>query len=158
LIGREEEMAQLRRVWAAAVSGQGQLAVIVGEAGIGKSRMLAEVAAEAMQQRGRVVLGRSYESEQILPFGPWVDALRTGGVIDDEGLLAQLTPTWRAELGQLLPELAVSGQAASEGDRLRLFESVLHLIEHLAAVQPVMLGLEDLHWADDMSLRLLAFV
>src|SRR5262245_49257633 len=158
LIGREEENAQLRTAWAAAARGQGQVALVVGEAGIGKSRMLGEVAARAIRESGRVVLGRSYESEQILPFGPWVDGLRTGRVLDDEALLARLNPAWRAELGRLVPELTVSGQAAPAGDRLRLFESVLHLIERLAAAQPLVLGLEDLHWADDMSLRLLAFV
>src|SRR5262245_33694309 len=116
LIGREAEMAQLGAAWTAAARGQGQVALIVGEAGIGKSRMLGEVAAQAIRERGRVVLGRSYESEQILPFGPWVDGLRTGRVLDDEALLARLNPAWRAELGRLVPELAVSGQAAPAGD------------------------------------------
>jgi len=151
-------MARVRQAWAAAGRGHGQVVVIVGEAGIGKSRLLAEVVAEAAQQGGRVLLGRCYESEQILPFGPWVDAFRTGRVIGDEAVLGQLNPAWRAELGRLVPEVAESGGPAPTGDRLHLFESVVHVVEQLAVQQPTVLGLEDLHWADEMSLRLLMFV
>jgi hypothetical protein len=118
LIGREAELARVRQAWAAAGSRQGQVLVIVGEAGIRKSRLLAEVTAEAAQEGGRVLLGRCYESEQILPFGPWVDAFRTGNVIGDEELLGQLKPAWRPELGRLLPEVAVSGGPAPTDDRL----------------------------------------
>jgi tetratricopeptide (TPR) repeat protein len=69
-----------------------------------------------------------------------------------------LNPAWRAELGRLLPEVVVTGGPAPTDDRLRLFESVAHVVEQLGATQPTVLGLEDLHWADEMSLRLLAFV
>src|SRR5262249_36666683 len=98
LIGREAEMRHLRQRWAAATRGQGRVGVIGGEGGIGKSGLLAEVTAEASRQGGRVALGHSYESEQILPYGPWADAFRTGLVIGDEAILGQLTPARRAEL------------------------------------------------------------
>jgi hypothetical protein len=158
LIGRGAEMTRMRRAWAAAANGQGQVVVILGEAGIGKSRLLAEVMAEAAQQGGRAVVGHCYESEQILPFGPWVDAFRTGGIIANETALGQLNPAWRAELGRLVPEIAESGGPAPTGDRLLLFESVVHVVEQLAAAQPTVMALEDLHWSDELSLRLLAFV
>jgi DNA-binding SARP family transcriptional activator len=158
LIGRDAEMTVMRRAWAAAGHGLGQVVMIVGEAGIGKSRLLAEVAAEAAKQGGRVMLGHSYESEQILPFGPYVDAFRTGRVIGDEEVFGTLNPAWRAELGRLVPEVAGSGGPAPTGDRLLVFEGVAHVIERLAMAQPAVLGLEDLHWADELSLRLLAFV
>jgi DNA-binding SARP family transcriptional activator len=158
LIGREAEMARVRQAWEAARLGRGQVVLIVGEAGIGKSRLLAEAAAEATAHGGRFLLGRCYESEQILPFGPWVDAVRTGRIIGDEVLLGTLNPAWRAELTRLVPEVAESGGPAPTDDRLRLFESVMHLVEQLGTTQPAILGLEDLHWADEISLRLLAFV
>ena len=133
--------------------------VIVGEAGIGKSRLLAEVATEATAARGacRCWAGATRASRSCHSGPGWMPSAR-GGVIDDEVLLAQLNPSWRAELGGLVAGASGERQAAPTGDRLRLFESVLHVVERLAAAQPTLLGLEDLHWADDMSLRLLAFV
>ena len=80
LIGRDGEMARLREALAQARAGAGQLLVIVGEAGVGKTRLIDEIAAEALPRDARLLLGRCYESDQILPFGPWVDALRTAGV------------------------------------------------------------------------------
>jgi tetratricopeptide (TPR) repeat protein len=131
---------------------------IEGEAGIGKSRLLAELAADASRCGLRVLLGRCHESEQILPFGPWADALRSGGVVPEDGAVRGLEPAWRAELARLFPELASPGLPTPSDDARRLFETVTHLLEAAAAVTPLVLLLEDVHWADDMSLRLLAFV
>jgi DNA-binding SARP family transcriptional activator/predicted ATPase len=158
LIGRTAEMARLREAWIAARRGQGRVVIVVGEAGIGKSRLLVEVAAEASEHGGRVLVGRCHESEQILPFGPWVDAFRSGHVLADASIRDGLASTWRAEIARLLPEFAEPGLPAPTDDRLRLFESVALLVERLAATQPTVVMLEDAHWGDEMSLRLLAFV
>jgi DNA-binding SARP family transcriptional activator len=158
LIGRDREMARMRAALAEAISGRGQVVTVVGEAGVGKTRLVTELAAELPTVGGRVLIGRSYESEQILPFGPWVDAFRSGQILDDEALLGTPNQVWRSELARLLPELVRPGLPAASDDQLRLFESVAHLVERLAALQPVVLILEDVHWADDMSLRLLAFI
>src|SRR5262249_6950452 len=72
LIGREAELAQLQALARRAAEGTGQIAIVVGEAGIGKTRLLAEVAIEAFERRSAVLLGRAFESEQLLAFGPWV--------------------------------------------------------------------------------------
>ncbi len=159
LIGRDQEMARLRAVLAEAVSGEGQVVAVVGEAGVGKTRLVAELAAEVTQMSARVLIGRCHESEQILPFGPWVDALRTGQMPEDRRWLETLPPAIRRELGRLLPELGPEdGESAAPPDYLQLFEGVGLLLEHEAARQPTVLILEDLHWADEMSVRLLAFV
>ena len=93
-----------------------------------------------------------------LAFGPWVDALRSGRIVFDTEVLGALAPVWRAELTRLLPEVAGDDLPAPSDDHLRLFESVAHLVEKLISARPVVLILEDLHWADEMSLRLLAFL
>jgi len=158
LIGRDGEILRLRGLLDDLRRGRGAVVAIEGEAGIGKSRLLAELIAEASRSGMRVLLGRSHESEQILPFGPWADAFRSGGMVQDDVALARLQPVWRAELARLFPELASTELPSASDDVRRLFESTTRLLEAAAAATPVVLLLEDVHWADDMSLRLLAFV
>ncbi len=158
LIGREGELARLRRALDEIPSGIGRVVVIVGEAGVGKSSLVTAVGADARDRGARLLLGRCYESQQALPFGPWVDALRGGGVSQDAEMLEDLAPVWRAELSRLLPEVGAPGLPVPSDDLLRLFESVAQLVERLTIQGPLALVLEDLHWADEMSLRLFAFV
>ena len=158
LIGRERERAWLRTVLDDARDGAGTLVSIEGEAGIGKSRLLAELAADASRAGMRVLLGRCYESEQFLPFGPWAAALRADGALREDGAARVLDRVWRAELARLFPELAAPDLPPPSDDARRLFESVTRLLEAAATASPLVLLLEDVHCADDMSLRLLAFV
>jgi tetratricopeptide (TPR) repeat protein len=159
LIGRDLEMARLRAVFVEAVSGQGRVVALIGEAGIGKTRLVAELSAEVDQVSARVLIGRCHESEQILPFGPWVDALRTGQVPEARRWFATLPLAIRRELRRLIPELgSEDGESAAPPDYLQLFEGVGLLLGHVADRQPTVLILEDLHWADEMSVRLLAFL
>src|SRR5207253_8754754 len=100
-----------------------------------------------------------YESEQILPFGPWVAALRAGRLADDAGLLSRLAPGLRPELARLLPAIGRGGAPEAAATDVRLiFESVTQLITLLTERQPLLCVLEDRHWVDEMSLRLVAFV
>jgi DNA-binding SARP family transcriptional activator len=157
LIGRVAELDQLRGVLEQARAGRGGVIGILGEAGIGKSRLVNELMGIAEAQRARVLIGRSFESEQVLPFGPWVDALRTGHV--DDATFRMLAPALRADLSRLLPDLGDgAGVSRSDpGDVRRIFESVTQLLGHLTQRTPVLLVLEDLHWADEMTPRLLVF-
>ncbi len=159
LIGREAETAQLREALDRAAGERGGLVLVLGEAGMGKSRLVEELIAYAKRRDARVLLGRAYESDQILLFGPVVDALRTGRVGQDPEVLDALGPAWRGELARLLPEVAMPGAPPpARADYRRLFEMIAHLLAHLAARDTLLLVLEDLHWADELTVRLLAFL
>jgi DNA-binding SARP family transcriptional activator/predicted ATPase len=158
LVGRQEELARLRQALDDARRGRGQVVTVVGEAGIGKTRLVAALAAEALSRECRVLVGRCHESDAILPFGPWVEACRAGAVSADEEILGALHPRRRAELTRLLPEAGATGLPPASESALPLFESVAALVEQAAVRRPLVLVLEDVHWADEMSLRLLAFV
>jgi DNA-binding SARP family transcriptional activator len=160
VIGRESELAQLREALEDLGRSRGRIVAVLGEAGIGKSRLLLALASEAQQRGGRVLLGRCYQSERVLGFAPWVGALRAGRVVEEAEGRDTATPIRRAGLAGLLPEASPrDGDLASQaGDELRIFERVAQLIVELAARQPLAVLLEDVHWADEMSLRLLAFV
>jgi DNA-binding SARP family transcriptional activator len=167
LVGREAEIDRLRAWLATATNGSCHIALLVGETGAGKSRLVAELVSRALTTDGesrarpfRVLLGRCHEGEQILTLGPWIDAFRTGRLLEDGALLDQLEPVWRAELVRVLPELGGTEATGPSRppDAPRLFEGVRQLIACLVHRSPAMLVLEDLHWADEMSLRMLQFL
>jgi DNA-binding SARP family transcriptional activator len=158
LFGRQGHLEALRQRLEKAIRGRGQIATVVGEAGIGKTRLVTTLVADALAQGCRVLIGHCHESDSILPFGPWVDACRNGQISSDEELLGALHPKSRVELTRLLPEASTAGPPPASDSALPLFESVTQLIERVATHQPLVLVLEDLHWVDEMSLRLLAFV
>jgi DNA-binding SARP family transcriptional activator len=160
LIGRRTELAHLQQALDDAWGGSGRTVVVLGEAGIGKTRLLEEFAATTLRRSGHLVVGRCYETEQILPFGLWVEMLRAAVGVLERDVSERLDPAWRAELARLLPELADPGlpPTGPADDYLRLFGAVIRLIEMVAAEAPLVLILEDLHWADEMSVRLFGFL
>ena len=95
----------------------GRVVAVLGEAGIGKSRLAESSPATPRAPAARVLLGRSYESEQILAFGPWVDALRAAQDSLRPTCSGGLGPVWRAELARLLPELAGRARPAGAATR-----------------------------------------
>ncbi|MFE3201977.1 AAA family ATPase [Embleya sp. NPDC059237] len=162
LVGRVRELDVLGRAWEGA-GAQGALVVLVrGDAGIGKSRLVEEFAAGApARARARVVRGGCLDmGPDNLPFGPFVTALRRLTRDLGTGATAALLPAaGRRGLARLLPEL---GDPIPESDpelgRARLFEEVLILLERAAEERPLLLVLEDLHWADRSTCELLAFL
>jgi tetratricopeptide (TPR) repeat protein len=159
IVGREVELAHLRDALQATLAGQGHLVAVIGGAGIGKSRLVAELMTEAGRKGARILLGRCFETEQVLPFGPWINVLRASRLATDAQTLDRLGPVWRAELARLLPEISAgTSPGAPTADPAQLFEAVAQLLERVALAQPAVLVFEDLHWADEMSLRLLAFI
>ena len=162
LLGRAGELARLRRAWAGARAGRGGLAAVTGEAGIGKTRLVDELAAEAHAGGSRVARGAGLELEGAPPFGPWSELLR-------ELVVAAPRPpgeaAWPDELARLCPSVELvwrrrppASTGAPDLERARLFEAVVGLIAWCAADAPLLLVLEDLHLADAASLALLACV
>jgi AAA ATPase domain/Bacterial transcriptional activator domain len=143
LSGRQGHLEALRQRLEKAIRGRGQIATVVGEAGIGKTRLITTLVADALAQGCRVLIGHCHESDSILPFGPWVDACRNGQISRDEEVLGALHPKSRVELTRLLPEASTAGPPPASDSALPLFESVTQLIERVATHQPLVLVLED---------------
>jgi DNA-binding SARP family transcriptional activator len=160
LAGRAVEVDRLHEAAAAARRSQGRVVVLLGEAGIGKSRLVEETLATTGAGGWRLIVGRSHETEQMLALGVWAGAFRAAGLTVRRDGLADLGAAYRAELARLLPDLADPDARApqSSGSELRLFEAVARWLERLAAASPLLVVLEDLHWADEASLRLAAFL
>jgi DNA-binding SARP family transcriptional activator/tetratricopeptide (TPR) repeat protein len=158
LVGRHAELVQLREALQAAAPGRLQAVAVSGEAGVGKTRLIGELVGEARAGRARVLIGHAREMEQDLPFAPVIDALR--GASDDMAALGDLDPVLQAHLQRLLPELWQSDAtpAAAEDRPQALFEAIARWLERLAADAPLVLALEDVHWADDGTIRLLSFL
>jgi DNA-binding SARP family transcriptional activator len=159
LVGRALELGRLLDEAASARSGNGRVVALLGDAGIGKSRLAEEIEERAAAQRWRIVAGRAHETEQMLALGLWTAALQAAG-LGSRAAVAELGPAWRSEIARLLPDLAEAGERMPRppGSELRLFEAVARLLEQTLAAQPLLVVLEDLHWADEASLRLTAFL
>jgi DNA-binding CsgD family transcriptional regulator len=158
LVGRAEELARLAAALSEAAVGQPRTVLLGGEAGIGKSRLLAEFSGRAREQGARVLVGACLQlGEGTLPFAPVSQALRQL----DLATLEAVVGAGRAELARLVPDLGPADAAApatGEQARARLFERLLGVVGRLAAERPLVLVVEDLHWADRSTLDLLAFL
>src|SRR5262249_15634159 len=105
LINRQKELALLYEALGRALRRRGGTTVLLGEAGVGKTRLAEELVREMQRRGGRVLTGHAYETERGLPFAPWVDVLRAGLRLYDEGFAPRPNPVWQGELAKLLPEL-----------------------------------------------------
>ncbi|HEX9342188.1 MAG TPA: AAA family ATPase [Actinomycetota bacterium] len=179
-VGRAEELGRLLGVLARAEEGRPAVALVAGDAGVGKTRLLAELANHAEAQGVRVLVGGCMEVGDLgLPYVPFVDAFRDLGARPGEAELAGELAATVPGLGLLLPRRgAASGtggdrrspapapesapalaQPPGEGfERVRLFDGVLSLLVGLAERAPLLLVIEDLHWADRSTRDLVAFL
>jgi DNA-binding SARP family transcriptional activator/class 3 adenylate cyclase/tetratricopeptide (TPR) repeat protein len=159
-VGRSDAGAELEAEWAG-VRKQGlRVVVLAGEPGIGKTRLVLEFARTA-HERGATVLAGSSHEETHVPYQPFVEALRHYiACCPPAELAVQVTPR-RAQLAAILPELEDSRSPygptglGAEQERFRLFEAVSSLLADAAHLRPLVLFLDDLHWADQSSLLLL---
>src|ERR1700758_3947217 len=159
LVGRVRELAEIEAALGRLAGGEPWLMQIVGEPGIGKSRLLAELCRRG-EDRGYLVLdGRAAEVEQDVPFGLIVDALNDYLGSLAPAILRAIDDELLAELGSVFPSLArhgVTGTARGEGiGRYRLHYAIRGVLERLAARQPMLLALDDMHWADAASVEVL---
>ncbi len=156
-VGRTAELDVLAEALDALERGEPRAVEIIGPAGIGKTRLLAELAQRA-DERGHVVLtGAGAELEQDLPFWVFVDALDEYVDGLDPRRLERMDELVRSELGQVLPSLASARPAGDHGihERYRTHRALRELLEQLAATKPLILVLDDFHWADPASVDLL---
>lgn len=161
-VGREAELERLRRVWAETCeAGELGFVLLAGEAGIGKTRLAAELA-RTVGSQGAIVLHGYAEEDAVLAHQPFVEAIRhyvavaspaelRGRVEPHGGELERILP----ELATRLPELGETAARASDPPRYLMFEAVTSLLVTLSSEAPVLLVLDDLHWADRSTAALL---
>jgi DNA-binding SARP family transcriptional activator/tetratricopeptide (TPR) repeat protein len=160
LVGRDREMDTLRGALTHLFDVGGRVVLIHGEAGIGKSRLIAELVGLAEASGARVALGRCHETERALPLHPWVDALRGDRPNLDPRVRDLLASEVGAQLIRVFPELLEKDEQPITAleQHVMLFDAFVELIRQLAIDRPMVLILEDVHRADAMSARLLAFL
>jgi DNA-binding SARP family transcriptional activator/tetratricopeptide (TPR) repeat protein len=148
MLGRDRE-------WSVVVSAldhegdpAGGLLLLVGEPGIGKTRLLEEASVHVAARAGTVVAGRAFEAERGRPYGAWIDALRSTPLDD-------VAAAERVRLGPLLPEL--SDEPCDLDEPNRLYDAVVQVLASLAKDHPVAVMLDDIHWLDEASGALLHF-
>ena len=164
-VGRDAEMSRLKIGLEEARSGRGQLFMLVGEPGIGKTRTAEELLGYARQERMRVLTGRCHEGDGAPAFWPWVQVIRSytqdrapNALLSELGSSAADLALVVPELRHRFPNLPVIPGLEAEQARFRLFDSVTTFLKRAARRQPLVLLLDDLHWADKPSLLLLQFL
>jgi DNA-binding SARP family transcriptional activator/tetratricopeptide (TPR) repeat protein len=164
LVGREEEFGTLLSEYQAARQGASRVVAVLGEAGIGKTRLAQEVVIWARSREADVLEGRASEGAGGLPYGPLVEALRPR-MERERAPDDLLEDTWLAELSRLLPELKdrypdlplPTSSTGGETAKGALFEAIARLVEALASRAPVVLFLDDLQWSDIATLEVLEY-
>jgi tetratricopeptide (TPR) repeat protein len=164
-VGRQRELGELKAALEDSLSGRGRLVMLVGEPGIGKTRTALELGTYAGLRRAQVLWGRCYETEGAPPYWPWVQAIRTYVREHDLEQLRTEMGSGAAEIAEVVPDVAqrfpdlppVPAPADPQQARFRLFDSITTFLKSAARTQPLVLVLDDLHWADAGSLLLLEF-
>src|SRR6516162_10473724 len=143
-------LSQLGRVLAQAAEGAGSMVLVSGEAGIGKTRLCAELSRRHQRRGGRVLVGRAAPREASIPYAALADALRGARRAEPavwEAARARAGILW-AVAPELAPEASAPGRSA---DRLVLFEALLDAVDEAAGDGTALWVLDDLHWADDST-------
>jgi DNA-binding NarL/FixJ family response regulator len=161
LVGRNLQLAGARRVLARAREGNGVVALIVGEAGVGKSRLLRAMMDEARSDGFFILHGACFEAERSIPYAPLLDLVRMFAGSASSAVLSHILAPAQSELVTIFPELAPvfpgaepHPSAEPESGKRRLYHALGQAITQLARTQPVLLSFEDVHWSDDATLEL----
>jgi DNA-binding CsgD family transcriptional regulator len=162
MVGRERELTELVDRFQAASNG-GSITLIAGEPGIGKSRLLAELRALAQESGALVLRGGATEAAGMPPYLPFIEAIgdfcreaETSSLRDLAGADAEILATLLPGLAERLGVIPASDHLPIDQARLRLFEAVTSLLDHLARRRPTLVVFDDLQWADPATLDLLA--
>ena len=158
LVGREEELVSLEGWWRKAEAGRGRLVVVRGEAGIGKTRLVEELSRRVRGRGAWVARAACYEYERTLPSGPLADLLRGVVAAAGEEVLEEFSSWQMTDLARLAPEMEAYvparayGGPPTDGGRTRPFHVLTALLIRVARQNPLLLVLEDLHWAHGSTL------
>ncbi|MEU7769474.1 AAA family ATPase [Nocardia sp. NPDC049190] len=158
LVGRADELRHIDEVLAAARSGSAGAVVIVGELGIGKSRLLGELCERATVSGFDVLTGRGTELEREIPFGLFVEALNEKFGALDSPIIADLGADQMAELAAVLPSVSRQHRQSASGletERFKFHRAVRATLSCLVPHKPIVLALDDVHWADPASVELI---
>jgi tetratricopeptide (TPR) repeat protein len=163
MVGRGHDLAELEAALDNACAGTGSLVLVTGEAGIGKTRLVEELARSATSRGAVVAWGSCWEAAGAPALWPWIQVLRACLRETDSERLDPLIAAAAPELALVLPEIADRLPAlarTTEGDeaRFRLFDAVSRFLTAASTVRPVLVAIDDLHWADRSSLLLLEFL
>src|SRR6266487_4896519 len=185
LIGRDQELETMYQVLLASEQGtrahaghkkvfstslntqhHPQCILLVGEAGIGKTRLAEELSQEALKRGWAVAWSRVYAQESSVPYRQWTEALRNAlahGLwqrqeISKQRLVYQPLSILLPELNELFPEVVYSSPQSPEQEQLRLWEATLKLLSTISERTPLLLVLDDFHWADASSSELFAYL
>ncbi|HEU0113116.1 MAG TPA: AAA family ATPase [Thermomicrobiales bacterium] len=161
LIGRSAERAALLRCFDEAAGGRGRTVFVAGEAGIGKSRLVAEAVRHAEERGARALVGRCGEPDRTLSLQPLFDLFQRSlrqwpqiagaALVDAASDLAPILP----DLGRLLPNLVPAATLGPEQDRRRAVRALARFVEIMAVNAPLLLAIEDAHWSDDATIEAL---
>lgn len=165
-VGREREVDQLCTAADVALTGRGQLVLISGESGIGKTRLVEELTTYAHLRDALVLWGRSYEGEGAPPYWPWIQVIRAFSVDHDPEALAETMGPGAADIAQIVSEVrrrlpGLEPPPPSVGEeqaRFRLFDTIATFMLNASRREPLVVILDDLHCADRGSLALLEFL
>jgi DNA-binding NarL/FixJ family response regulator len=160
LVGRRDEVVAIEHALSGLAAGRSGVVEIVGEPGIGKTRLIAEACARAESAHVLPLAGRAAEFERDAPFGVFVDALDDYLGTVNPRRIERLGPDVTREVAQIFPALAdfADGGSMSPGERFRSHRAVRLLLDALAGPAPLLLALDDLHWADQASLELVSYL
>src|SRR5262245_16991167 len=162
MIGRQARIRELEECLTQVRASVGCLIFVVGDAGVGKTRLLREFAGRARSDGVMLLEGHCYDEQPAPPYGPFVDELRALVRQRSPDSIAQAAGAWVSSLAPLLPELELSASAPQvsgdpQNEKRRLFEAIARVLRAVAQ-RGLVLILEDLHWSDQSSQELVAYL